>query len=73
MDSLKMDIHVWPILAIFFFVATMLIPEMITNIDDSFDSPKLFNKARLGLTLGSNVIRDSLFALFFFLSKKNEL
>ena len=43
---------------------------MITNIDDSINFPKYFHQIRLGVTLGSNVLRDSLFALFFFETKK---
>jgi hypothetical protein len=51
-------------------MSAMLIPDMITNIDDSIEFPKLFQQVRIGVAVGSNIIRDSLFALFFFKVKK---
>ena len=68
--SLKIDFYVWPILAIFFFLSSMLIPEMITNIDDSTEFPEYLHQVRIGVAIGSNIIRDSLFAFFFFQAKK---
>jgi hypothetical protein len=70
MGSLKIDFYVWPILAIFFFMSSMLIPEMITNIDDSTEFPEYFHQMRIGVAIGSNIIRDSLFTFFFFQAKK---
>jgi hypothetical protein len=69
-DSLKIDLNILPVLAIVFFMSAMLIPDMITNIDDSIEFPKLFQQVRIGVAVGSNIIRDSLFALFFFKVKK---
>jgi hypothetical protein len=69
-ESSTINIRIWPVLAIFFFMSATLIPDMITNIDDSINFPKYFHQIRLGVTLGSNVLRDSLFALFFFETKK---
>ena len=68
--SSKIDINILPVIGFFFFVATMLIPNMITYIDDSVKFPVLFHEVRKGVTVGSNIIRDSLFALFFFQAKK---
>jgi hypothetical protein len=51
-------------------MSATLIPDMITNIDDSRDFPIFYQYVRIGVTVGSNVIRDSLFALFFFQAKK---
>ncbi len=69
-DSLKIDLNILPVLAIFFFMSAMLIPDMITNIDDSIEFPELFQQVRIGVAVGSNIIRDSLFAFFFFKVKK---
>lgn len=69
-DSLKIDLNILPVLAIFFFMSAMLIPDMITNIDDSIEFPELFQQVRIGVAVGSNIIRDSLFAFFFFQVKK---
>jgi hypothetical protein len=69
-DSLKIDLNILPVLAIFFFMSAMLIPDMITNIDDSIEFPRLFQQVRIGVAVGSNIIRDSLFAFFFFQAKQ---
>jgi hypothetical protein len=69
-NSPKININAWPIIAIFFYTTSMLVPQMITNIDDSIEFPECFHKIRLGVTLGSNFIRDSLFAFFFFQAKQ---
>jgi hypothetical protein len=70
MDSLKIDYNVWPIFGIFLFISSMLIPEMITNIDDTTEFPEYYHQIRIGVAIGSNIIRDSLFAFFFFQTKK---
>jgi len=69
-DSSEIDIRIWPVLALFFFMSATLIPDMITNIDDTVDFPIFFQYVRIGVTIGSNIIRDSLFALFFIQAKK---
>ena len=69
-DSSEIDIRLWSVFALFFFMSATLIPDMITNIDDSRDFPIFYQYVRIGVTVGSNVIRDSLFALFFFQAKK---
>jgi hypothetical protein len=51
-------------------MSATLIPDMITNIDDTVDFPIFFQYVRIGVTIGSNIIRDSLFALFFIQAKK---
>lgn len=66
----RLVINIWPVFAIFIYSASMLISQMITNINDSVEFPILFRQIRQGVALGSNVIRDSLFAYFFFLVKK---
>jgi hypothetical protein len=68
--SAQIDINILPVIGFFFFVATMLIPNMITYIDDSVKFPVVFHEVRRGVTVGSNIIRDSLFAFFFFQAKK---
>jgi hypothetical protein len=72
-DSLKIDLNIWPVVAIFFYTSTMLIPQMIINIDDTVEFPIIFHEVRIGVIFGSNIIRDSLFAFFFLQAKKNEL
>jgi hypothetical protein len=69
-NGARIDIKVWPVFAIFFYASSMLIPQMITNIDDSVEFPNFFQHTRLGVAIGSNIIRDSLFAFFFFQAKK---
>jgi hypothetical protein len=66
----KMVLYIWPVLAIFVYSSSMFIPQMITSIDDSVKFPVVFHEVRRGVTVGSNIIRDSLFALFFFKVKK---
>jgi hypothetical protein len=43
---------------------------MITNIDDDFEFPTIFQQIRFWAAFGSNIIRDSLFAIFFFQAKQ---
>jgi hypothetical protein len=66
----KVVLNIWPVLAVFVYSSSMFIPQMITSIDDSVKFPVVFHEVRRGVTVGSNIIRDSLFALFFFKVKK---
>ncbi len=70
LNSEKTVLYIWPVFAIFIYSASMLVSQMITNINDSVEFPILFRQIRQVVALGSNVIRDSLFAFFFFQAKK---
>ena len=66
----KVVLDIWPVLAVFVYSSSMFIPQMITSIDDSVKFPVVFHEVRRGVTVGSNIIRDSLFAIFFCQAKK---
>lgn len=63
-------ISIIPALAILVYTTAMFIPQMITNIDDDFEFPTIFQQIRFWAAFGSNIIRDSLFAIFFFQAKQ---
>lgn len=69
-NTFELETSMIPALAILIYTSAMFIPQMIINIDDYFEFPILFQQIRFWVAVGSNIIRDSLFALFFFQAKK---